>query len=165
MAHSRLLLLSPLALIAGALGAPAEAAQVSAATFRITLAEPGVYRVTYQDLVRAGGRGPWPSVGLGMRNQGRPVPIWVRDGGDGMLGEGDWIEFVGEMLPGETSYYNEYTSRNVYVLGTDETKPARMERGKAPPRPPSRDPRFRSRCGATSSRTWSCCAWSAATRG
>lgn len=116
--------------------APAKGASAArrppAATFRITLAEPGVYRVGYQDLVRVGARGPLASAGLGMRNQGRPVPIWVHDGGDGRLGEGDWIEFVGETLPGETAYFNEYTSRNVYVLGTAEAKPARME-GRAVP--------------------------------
>jgi hypothetical protein len=133
MARPRTLLIPSLAVIAGALGAPAAFAQGFADTFRITLAEPGVYRVTYQDLVRAGGRGPYASTGLGLSNQGRPVPIWVHDGGDGKLGERDWIEFVGETLPGETSHYNEYTSRNVYVLGTRVTEPARMERRTAPP--------------------------------
>jgi hypothetical protein len=105
---------------------------VPSATFRITLTDPGVYRVGYDDLVRAGGRGPFSSLRLGLFNQGRPVPIWVHDGRDGRLGEGDWIEFIGETLPGETSHYNEYTNRNVYVLRTGELKPARMVKRAAP---------------------------------
>jgi hypothetical protein len=127
MAWSRALLLLPsLAPVAVALLAPAAAAQTPSAAFRIAVGEAGVYRVEYQDLVRAGGAGPFASARLGLRNQGKPVPLWVQDGGDGRLGEGDWIEFVGEILPGETSHYNEYTSRNVYVLGTGEATPARM---------------------------------------
>jgi hypothetical protein len=130
MARNRLL--HPAVLIALAVSAPHVDAEDKSVQFRITLAEPGVYRVGYQDLARAGGAGPFESAGLGLHNQGRPVPIWVHDGGDGRLGEGDWIEFVGETLAGEASYYNEYTSRNVYVLGTAEAKPARMERRSAP---------------------------------
>ena len=133
MARLRPLIHPSLLLIGAALCAPAAAQDV--ATFRISTTDPGVYRVTYQDLARSGGRGPFPSAGLGMRNQGRPVPIWVHDGGDGKLGEGDWVEFVAETLPGETSYYNEYTSRNVYVLGTAEANAARMERRTAPDKP------------------------------
>jgi hypothetical protein len=133
MSRSRRLLPRSLVLIAGALCARAAIAQDPAVTFRLTLADPGVYRVGYQDLVRAGAGGAFGSAGLGMTNQGRPVPIWVHDGGDGKLGAGDWIEFVGETLPGETSHYNEHTNRNVYVLGTREASPARMERRAAPP--------------------------------
>ena len=126
------LLISLLALAAAALP-PRDALAQSQTSFRITLTDPGVYRVGYQDLARVGARGPFASAGLGMYNQGQPVPIWVHDGGDGKLGDGDWIEFVGETLAGETSYFNEYTGRNVYVLRTEELSPARMARRTAPP--------------------------------
>src|SRR5262245_33611929 len=96
----------------------ASAAAAEAASYRIALADAGVYRVTYDDLVRAGAKVPLPSATLGLSNQGKPVPIHVRDGGDGVLGKGDWIEFVGEILTGETAHFNEYTSRNVYMLST-----------------------------------------------
>lgn len=138
MARYRPVLIPPTLLIAAVLCAPTAGAQAAAGApeaapaFRITLADPGVYRVGYQDLFRAGARAPLASSALGLRNQGRPVPIWVHDGGDGTLGEGDWLEFVGETLPGESAHYNEYTSRNVYVLGTAETSPARMVRRTAP---------------------------------
>ncbi|MET0555240.1 MAG: C25 family cysteine peptidase [Vicinamibacteria bacterium] len=103
-----------------------------AASYRIALAEAGVYRVTYDDLVRAGAKKPLPSATLGLTNQGKRVPIHVRDGGDGVLGKGDWIEFVGEILPGETAHFNEYTSRNIYMLSTTAATPARMKRRPAP---------------------------------
>jgi hypothetical protein len=103
-----------------------------AASYRIALAEAGVYRVTYDDLARAGARKPLPSATLGLTNQGKRVPIHVRDGGDGVLGKGDWIEFVGEILPGETAHFNEYTSRNIYMLSTTAATPARMRRRPAP---------------------------------
>ena len=75
---------------------------------------------------------PLPSATLGLSNLGKRVPIHVRDGGDGVLGKGDWIEFVGEILPGETAHFNEYTSRNTYMLSTTATAPARMKRRPAP---------------------------------
>jgi peptidase C25-like protein len=117
---------------AGALLVLASASAADAASYRIALADAGVYRVTYDDLVRAGARQPLPSATLGLSNQGKPVPIHVRDGGDGVLGKGDWIEFVGEILPGETAHFNEYTSRNVYMLSTTAAAPARMKRRLAP---------------------------------
>jgi hypothetical protein len=117
---------------AGALLALASASAAEAASYRIALSEAGVYRVTYDDLVRAGARKGLPSATLGLSNQGKPVPIHVRDGGDGVLGKGDWIEFVGEILPGENAHFNEYTSRNVYKLSTTAATPARMKRRPAP---------------------------------
>jgi Peptidase family C25 len=117
---------------AGALLVLASASAADAASYRIALADAGVYRVTYDDLVRAGARKPVPSATLGLSNQGKPVPIHVRDGGDGVVGKGDWIEFVGEILPGETAHFNEYTSRNVYMLSTTAAVPARMKRRPAP---------------------------------
>jgi hypothetical protein len=115
-----------LALIAGGALATAAHAATPAPRFRIELSQPGVYKVAYEDLARGGAVSPLPSAGLGLSNQGHPVPVWVRDGGDGTFGPGDWIEFVGEILPGESAYFNEYTSRNVYVLSSGQAAPKRM---------------------------------------
>ena len=59
----------------------ASASVAEAASYRISLADAGVYRVTYDDLVRAGASKPLPSATLGLSNQGQPVPIRVHDGG------------------------------------------------------------------------------------
>lgn len=107
------------------LGAPT-AAQASS-VFRISLIEPGVYRVTYEDLVAAGlTKEPLSASSLALSNKGASVPLWVEDGGDGRFGPGDWFTFVGQALAGEASYYNEFTSVNTYVLHLRDGQPARM---------------------------------------
>jgi len=87
---------------------------------KIFLSEPGVYRISYEDLVAAG----WPprelaSLRLHLRVGAATVPIWVEDGGDGRFGAGDSVFFAGDRLPGEHGYYNEYSSLNVYWLFDD----------------------------------------------
>jgi hypothetical protein len=116
----------------------ARAAQARAAApapaFRIELAEDGVYRVSYEDLAAAGLQSATLSARrLGLFNRGQAVPLWVEDGGDGRFGPGDWLEFIGERLVGETSHYNEYTNLNAYVLRTDAPSPARMRAVRTPP--------------------------------
>jgi hypothetical protein len=130
--RDRLFTFLPTGAAACALLALASAIPAEAASYRIALSDAGVYRVTYDDLVRAGAKKPLPSATLGLTNQGKPVPVYVKDGGDGVLGKGDWIEFVGEILPGETAHFNEYTGRNIYMLSTTATAPARMKRRVAP---------------------------------
>ncbi len=86
-------------------------ASASTPTFRIPTDEPGVYRVHFEALVAAGlPSEPVKSVGLGLLQQDETVPIWVADGGDGVLGPGDWFEFVGQRLAGENRYFHEYSS-------------------------------------------------------
>lgn len=116
-------------------GAPTVVRRASASpAFRVSLTEDGIYRVAYEDLVSAGLKGPALSAArLGLFNRGEKVPVWVHDGGDGVFGRGDWLEFVGERLKGETSHLNEYTNLNVYVLRTDVTSPARMRAPRLPP--------------------------------
>lgn len=121
---------------AAAPAGPSRAARPSppAPAFRIELKQEGVYRLRYEDLKAAGLEAPnLASRGLGLSSRGEPVPLWVADGGDGRLGPGDWVEFVGERLPGETAHYNEYTNVNAYVLRTDVVKPLRMRAAAAPP--------------------------------
>src|SRR5262249_13931347 len=62
-------------------------------TFTISLADSGVYRVTYADLVAAGLGTEVPlTSSLALSNAGVPVPLWIADGGDGRFGPGDWFE-------------------------------------------------------------------------
>jgi hypothetical protein len=146
LAGLSLLLIVPPAARAAEGGAPARGAAPAAPAaraarpapagpaFRIALKDEGVYRVNYEDLKAAGLKAKsLASRRLGLSNRGEAVPLWVEDGGDGLLGPGDWMEFVGERLPGETAHFNEYTNVNVYVLRTDVTKPLRMRAAAAPP--------------------------------
>lgn len=109
---------------------PATAGVAPASAFKIFLSEPGVYRVSYEDLAKAGLKAETESAAIGLTNRGRPVPIWIDDAGDDQFGPGDHLEFIGDRLAGEVTYYNEHSNLNVYRLrldaGSDGTPPARM---------------------------------------
>jgi Peptidase family C25 len=107
-------------LLAAAAALLALPAAAEAPAFKVLVRDPGVYRVDYQELAAAGldvaGGGPLDSSLLALTNRGRPVPLWVDDGGDGRFGPGDHLEFVGEHLAGETTFYDDYSDLNVYRL-------------------------------------------------
>ncbi len=122
-------------LAAVTLPAAAAAATGPAATappiFKIYLERQGVYRLGFDDLAAAGLAGPPAadppaSHGLGLEVAGHPVPVWVEDGGDGLFGPGDWLEFVGEELRGDSSHWSEHARFNVYSLRFDHPRPRRM---------------------------------------
>ncbi|MEO8274987.1 MAG: C25 family cysteine peptidase [Thermoanaerobaculia bacterium] len=90
---------------------------------KIALSEPGVYRLSFADLVAAGWSSvPTASAGLHLSCRAKSVPIAVDDGGDGIFGPGDTILFVGDRLAGDHGYYNEFSSLNIYRL-TDAGAP------------------------------------------
>lgn len=114
---------------------PAFAAAQSAPAplVRLYLEEPGVYRVTWDELVAAGLEGkPRPSARIGLESFGTAIPVEVEDGGDGKLGPGDAIVFVGDRLRGQYSYLDEYSRFNSYELRFDVPKPARFTSLAAP---------------------------------
>ncbi len=96
--------------------------------FRISVAESGVYGVSYESLIAAGlSSEPVKSAGLCLFNRDETVPIWVADGGDGVLGPGDWIEFVAQRLAGENRYFHEYSNFNIYWLRLNRNFSHRMK--------------------------------------
>jgi hypothetical protein len=114
--------------------AAAAVAQAPPPVFKLLVEEPGVYRVSYEDLVAAGlDRQGIASEGLALTDPAGPVPIWMEDGGDGAFDAGDWIEFVGEHLAGELTYLNEHSRYNVYFLRLDGLEAARMTLASARP--------------------------------
>lgn len=84
---------------------------------KIFVREDGVYRLSFEEL-RDAGVTPKPVLAakLSLSVGGEPVPLWVEDGGDGMFGPRDKIEFIGEHLRGADSYFNPYSDLNVYWL-------------------------------------------------
>ena len=95
--------------------------------FRIAVKESGVYRVSYDMLIEAGlPPQPIESAALSLSNRGTSVPVWMADGEDGRFGPGDWFEFVGEYLAGESQYFHPYARHNIYWLGWDSQASARM---------------------------------------
>lgn len=118
--------------------AVAASAAERAAFVEVSIVEPGVYRIAYDDLAELGAEVAEPeSAALGLSNAGKAVPIWIEDGGDGRFGPGDWLEFVGDRLPGEIGFFNEHSPVNVYALRWDTagtprvTAAARPKQGSA----------------------------------
>ena len=96
-------------------------------SFKLYVVEAGVYRVTYEELKEVGLEArSIRSADLALSHRGAEVPIWVADGGDGRFGAGDSIEFVGEHLLGDRSYYNEQSMLNVYRLVAGGPRGLRM---------------------------------------
>jgi Peptidase family C25 len=105
-------------------------------TMRLYTSAAGVVRVPSARLAAAGfPSAPVPSDALSLETRGRSVPVWVDDGGDGLFGPGDSIEFLAERLPGTNAYYHEYSPFNVYRLTLDRTAARRVDALGPPPDP------------------------------
>ncbi len=121
----------------------------ASAWIRIPLTEPGVYAVTYEDLLATGVPGPFESAGLNLFSLGpdtlpsrmvdsltpvfRPVAFLLKDGDDGVFGPGDTLFFYN---PGVTlyrwngnawSFYrNPYADTLVFWLALGSQEPAQV---------------------------------------
>jgi hypothetical protein len=91
--------------------------------FKIYVEHAGVYQVPFERLIEVGLAQPVATAGIGLRNLGQPVPIWIEDGGDGVFGAGDRLLFVGDVLRGDTSYLDPYSRFNCYVLDVEDEMP------------------------------------------
>jgi hypothetical protein len=95
--------------------------------YRVLVSRDGVHQVRFEDL---GFPGSLPanlaSDRFGMTHRGEALPVWVEDGGDGVFGPGDRIEFVGQRVRGIDTRFHEYSDRNVYWLDLDATDPLHM---------------------------------------
>ncbi|NJL29743.1 MAG: acyl-CoA desaturase, partial [Thermoanaerobaculia bacterium] len=115
--HATARFFRPVLALAALLAAGRLAAEPPA--FKIYVQEPGVYRVSWEDLHAAGlPEEPTESRLLALENRGEPAPILVVDGDDGRFGPGDHVDFIGEHLQGVRSFYNDETPLNVYRLTT-----------------------------------------------
>lgn len=77
--------------------------------YKFTIAEDGVYRITFNDLANAG----IPISGISPENiqlfaANKEVPIYIEGGDDGFFNSSDYIEFIGKKNDGslETSLYD-----------------------------------------------------------
>jgi len=96
-----------------------------AEVYKLAIEKDGVYQVAFTDLASTGPA--LPSRQLSLSVQGREIPIWVEDGGDGEFGPGDRLIFVASHLQGEHSHFNEFSRFNVYWLGLKEHGGLRMQ--------------------------------------
>ncbi len=94
--------------------------------FKLYVEESGVYQISWERLHEAGLEAEAvPSAGLAVTNLGQPVPVWVEDGGDGAFGPGDRVEFVADVLRGESSWLDEFSRFNCYRLSFASSDPRR----------------------------------------
>ncbi|MCP4895937.1 MAG: hypothetical protein GY906_03095, partial [bacterium] len=92
--------------------------------FKLYVRNSGVYRVSYDTLTQTGlPTQEWPTESIGLHTAGKSVPVHIEGGQDGIFGPGDSLVFVGEMLRGEYSYLDEYSSFNCYFLDFDDSSP------------------------------------------
>ncbi len=120
-----------------------------ACAFTLLVDHSGVHQLTFADLQQAAGHeDPPPPVEpiavakLHLTHLGETVPIWIEDGGDGLLGPGDHLEFLGEPPAGQGSTYDEWVRFNAYRLDGCVTAPpgARGSRAALPAElPPVRE--------------------------
>ncbi|MBZ0114396.1 MAG: hypothetical protein K8J08_18180 [Thermoanaerobaculia bacterium] len=108
-----------------ALGVLAGAAWGQPERSRLIVRQDGVYRLPFESLeptARWSVDADWVSVWW--RDQ--PVNAWIDDGGDGFFGPGDALEFIGEHLAGEDSYFDASTRDNIYWVRLDRPRIASM---------------------------------------
>ncbi|MGA9332796.1 MAG: C25 family cysteine peptidase [Rudaea sp.] len=100
----------------------------------IEVKNSGVYALDYAAIVAAqpalkGCR----SDDLVLLNRGHEVPIRMIGDQNGSFGPGARIEWVGQALHGPSSWYDPYSTVNVYLLGANAGKHARMTERAAKP--------------------------------
>ncbi|MEX1312272.1 MAG: hypothetical protein AB1Z65_17775, partial [Candidatus Sulfomarinibacteraceae bacterium] len=107
--------------------------------FKFYIEHTGVYEVPFESLAETGYGGTLETARIGLTNLGEAVPLWVEDGGDGVVGPGDRLLFVGHVLRGSFSYLDPYSRYNCYVLSTSvddplhgSTAPASADRAAEP---------------------------------
>jgi Peptidase family C25 len=102
----------------------------------IEVLDSGVYALDYAEIVaQQPGLADCASNDLVMLNHGKEVPIRLRDDGSGRFADGNRIEWVGQPLHGPQSWYDEYSTVNVYLLGAVPGEHARMRELHAGPGP------------------------------
>ncbi len=98
-------------------------------TIQFLVGKEGIYKIDYdylidslnvlQDSLQFNWAFDWNTVNpkyFELSDKNGPVPIHFHGEEDGSFDPGDYFEFYGDINHGETSYYNEYTSENIYSL-------------------------------------------------
>ena len=101
---------------------PAAREQATGERYKILVDKTGIYRLTSEDLRRKWGvnlSGIDPRH-LHLRTNGKEIPIYIFGEEDGRFDRGDFIEFLG------LDAKNRYTRWNVYWLGVERTRGARV---------------------------------------
>lgn len=100
---------------------------------RVELEHSGVYMLDHDAIAAAQpGLADCASDRLQLTWRGEPVPLRVVDGGDGLFGPGDHIEWIGTQLHGPLSWFNSHSTHNAYLLSPVDGTVARISNATAP---------------------------------
>ncbi|HET7777888.1 MAG TPA: C25 family cysteine peptidase [Rudaea sp.] len=103
-------------------------AQACAGSVHIELREPGVYALDQAAIVAAQpGLGDCRSDDLVLTQRGGEVPLRIVGDSGGRLVAGTRLEWVGEPLHGPQSWFDPYSTVNVYILSAAPGTHARMQ--------------------------------------
>jgi len=105
----------------------------ASSAIKMAIASDGLYSVSYRMLDSLGvNPGALNPAAFQVWNKGREVPILLLNDGDAQFEAGETIEFFGERLAGEKSYFNHFTQQNIYRLTLGGEPGKRMARRKLP---------------------------------
>jgi len=85
---------------------------------KILIDSTGMYRIFYDEIYSMSGvnLSSYPPSSVKLYNDGIEVPIFLYGDGDGVFGPGDYFEFYGERMHGDSTYYDRYSLKNTYIL-------------------------------------------------
>jgi len=96
-------------------------------SLHIQIEQSGIYALDYNAIIQEQPQlAGCNSADLALKSANKEVAIRVIDGGDGKLNEGDRIEWVGKQLHGPMSWFNTYSTTNVYFLSASAGNHLRM---------------------------------------
>jgi hypothetical protein len=94
---------------------------------KIVTTEEGIHQITYQDLAAAGMN---PAAinprQIHITHAGYEIPIFVKGEEDSVFNIDDYIDFSARRLHGEDTYFNLYTTEQVYWLSSGDSLGKRM---------------------------------------
>ncbi len=95
--------------------------------FKIITKKEGIHHITYQDLVDAGiNPAEINARELHITHAGYEIPIFVKGEEDSIFNTDDYIDFYACRLQGEHTYFNPYTTEQVYWLSSGDSLGKRM---------------------------------------
>lgn len=105
----------------------------AAPAIKMAIETEGLYAVSYRLLDSLGlNPGAFNPAYFQIWHKGREIPLLLQDDGDAQFEPGETIEFFGERLTGEKSYFNHFTKQNIYWLIFAGEPGQRLARRKLP---------------------------------
>ncbi len=106
-----------------------KAGQISCDTlpYKIFIKNDGIYKIGYNDLLAAGIN---PDLidpkALKIINKGREIALYFKGQADGVFDPDDNFEFYGQANIGDSTYYHQFSKKNVYYMSLTGSPGARM---------------------------------------